>query len=184
MARDEEYYEVYTEISELLLRAYYDVTVYQGIIDSAVVVQRMSSESQGVISHYSDLLKDDLGLSLWKIHDKGKDVYNIHYLENYLASKYEKRQNYKYSAEINSMLENDLRQIRKVRLAHNLKNKGEASIEVSTLRKALDETRERLNKMCYPDLDDRIVPVDDAKLFALSMSAGLGVRRLLQNYKE
>ena len=62
-------------------------------------------------------------------------------------------------------------------LAHNDKEKGENAISVSSLKSTLDDIRKCMNELCFPELDDRVSPIEN-EIFKEAYDMKLGLELL------
>ena len=182
-----EYFRKYEELQVLLERAYVDIYSLEEIESYNKSAQNngfvLTKSSFHVLGHVCELLKVDLGLTIWKIYvdDDGK-ANTIKKLSTYI------HQNCSNIVEVSSLpkmrlspelrqVESQLTMLRNNYLAHNDDEKKHTSIPLAEMVSIVEELRIKLNGLCFTDLDSRVTEITDQHLksIKLSVSFGLGM---------
>ena len=185
MTIDETYFNRYSELRELIEAGYVDYYILEGIEDYNRLVQNghkaLPKDSFNVVGHVLEVIKTDLGLTIWKLTENSTDANRIGTLEQYLKEKYELYSTATFSSKTKNTIRKSLHEIRNNALAHNSLVKGNASISVESLKETLEDIRKKLNSLCYIQVDARVKPVDDVELHTLNTHTKLGIRWMLVN---
>ena len=180
--RDEIYYQRYEELRGLVFQAYADVYLLEEFehYNEKVNSGRLALPrcSYLVMRHICHLILADLGLTVWKITDNSSKSNTIKTLKRYLDEQYAKRSTYSYSPLTNHTIKT-LNGLRNEFLAHNDKEKGENAISVSSLKSTLDDIRKCMNELCFPELDDRVSPIEN-EIFKEAYDMRLGLELLFE----
>lgn len=155
---DDEYFRRYTELSELITRAYVDYY----ILNAIEIYRKQAIEEQYllngafIISHWCILTVEDLGLTIWKIIDKNEAKLNtIITLKNYLIKTYKKDIKSKLNKS-QDKIRGELSTIRKQFLAHNDIVKAGINIPVKNLYEVLKDVKQYFDALYFPDIDSRV----------------------------
>lgn len=168
MSRNEEYYRRYENICSLILKAYHDLYLIQTIDEIKPTRISVGGSVLHVLSHICELAKADLALIIWKIFlDNDGKSNTLNTLNAFLRTQCDVNSIMKNSLSC-SFVEKDIRTIRKQMLAHNDIKKEPVKINVADMSKALFELRDKLNALCFPDIDERVCRIEDANLNVLA----------------
>jgi len=183
----EEYRIRYDELFNLITRAYINIYVLKETESFSKSMQErkdvlLFKSTKNIIEHMSELLKTDLGLTIWKIYsDENNKANTIKHLNTYIR-KYLQDQDgtttikslkIKPPEEIRD-IEKRLCILRRNFLAHNDKEKQDVSVEVTEMERFLDFLRETLNKLCFSELDERVEKMTKQKLLSIQQSSSFG----------
>ncbi|MDE6658065.1 MAG: hypothetical protein K2J88_05725 [Oscillospiraceae bacterium] len=155
---DDEYFRRYTELSELIARAYADYYILKAveIYKKEATKEHYWLAGAHVVSHWCILTVDDLGLTIWKIADSNETKSNtIITLKNYLISTYNKDLKPKLNKTL-QQTRDELGTIRKQFLAHNDITKSGTNILVTDLHNVLEDIEQYFNILYCPDIDNRV----------------------------
>lgn len=180
-----EYYERYTELVGLIYQGYTDYYILKEIDHYNEIVQEgkraLPQGSYMVLRHYCDLVKSDLGLLLWKVTDSDSQSNTVVTLGTYLAKTYKKQCGHPLSKKSKHIRDNELLEIRRKFLAHNDIQKSGTKIEVSTLFELLNDVKQTLNSMCFPDIDDRVKIIEDSQTYVIAYQFEIGLNWMIEN---
>ena len=155
---DDEYFRRYTELSELITRAYADYYILNAIkiYRKRAVEEQYLLNGAFIVAHWCTLTVEDLGLTIWKITDKNETKSNtIITLKNYLIKTHKK--DIKPSLnKSQDKIRNELSTIRKQFLAHNDIVKAGVDIPVNDLYEVLEDVKQYFDVLCCPDIDSRV----------------------------
>lgn len=181
----EEYFCRYQELQNLLERVYVDIYSLQEIDQYNESLQKNRENlikcSFNILGHICELLKADLGLTIWKIYiDNDKKANTIPHLASYIYNL--SLENKSPIVRIKTSLPTELRDvskrlsaIRKNYLAHNDLVKQHASVQLSEMIELAKYLHETMNGLCYVDLDERVSPISDQQLLSMKMNVSLGL---------
>ena len=104
-----------------------------------------------VVGHVLEVIKTDLGLTLWKLTENSTDANRIGTLEQYLKEKYELYSTATFSSKTKNIIRKSLHEIRNNALAHNSLVKGNASISVesSTMYNDCETAKSSIHYVIY-----------------------------------
>ena len=180
--RDEIYYQRYEELRGLVFQAYADVYLLEEFehYNEKVNSGRLALPrcSYLVMRHICHLILADLGLTVWKITDDESCSNTIVTLKRYLAKEHNKPSTYSLDRLTKHTID-VLNKIRNEYLAHNDIGKHGYAIAVSSLKSALDDIRKCLNELCFPELDDRVFPIEN-EIFKEAYDMKLGLELLFE----
>ncbi len=182
---DEEYFRRYLELREMIESGYVDYFILESIEGYNQLVQEsqkaLPKDSLNVIGHIIEVIKDDLGLTIWKLTENSSDANRIGTLEKYLKEKYQNFSSISYSPKTKNLLTKSLSEIRKHSLAHNSLQKGNTSISITSLKESLDEIKGKFNSSCKMQYDSRVSPIEDSEIFSLQFHVSMGFRWMIEN---
>ena len=169
MSRNEEYYRRYEDICSLILMAYHDLYLIQTIDEIKPTHTSIGGSTLHVLSHICELAKADLALTIWKIFLDGNSnkANTLNTLNSFLRTQCGIKSIMQNSLSCSSV-EKDIRTIRKQMLAHNDVEKEPVKINIADMEKALFELRDKLNALCFPDVDERVCQIEDVNLNVLA----------------
>jgi len=176
---DDEYFRRYTELAELIARAYSDYYILKaiGIYKKEAIQEHYLLAGGYVVSHWCILTIEDLGLTIWKIADPNEKKSNtIITLKNYLINTHNKCLKPKLNKDL-QQTRDELATIRKQFLAHNDITKSGTDILVTDLYDVLEDIEQYFNILCCPDIDNRISTFKKPD----AMKITLGLLTLLKN---
>ncbi len=184
LSRNEEYYDRYTELQDLVLRAYIDVLSLEEITSAVGTNQdshiEMLDVSINALGHICELLKADMALTIWKIYYESygwaNNIGNLN--RDFFAPRGERRET-KLPKDLKTY-KAPIQTLRKEYLAHNSAEKSGTSISVQALRAVLDAIKDLLNGLCDPTLDSRVEPVTESALYTLDINVKLGLGTVIR----
>jgi len=180
----DEYFQRYKALQALLEQAYVDIYALQEIERYNESVKEgnrvLLKSSYNVLGHICELLKADLGLTIWKIHSDGNGKANtINKLREFINHNY---LDLIHANEIPKMFlpkslrttEKKLSQLRNTFLAHNDAEKSHASVQLPDMIAIVDELRNMLNALCFSAIDSRVQQTIDKTLLAMQFNVSFG----------
>ena len=185
----EEYYRRYEELRCLLERAYVDIYALQEIEHYNESVQKdghvLPRSSFDVLGHICELLKADLGLTIWKIYfDENPKANTIKSFLSYICKNCANLVNGLHLPK--TSLPKELRDtekqlsiLRKKHLAHNDAEKQHTTIKISELISITEHLRTVLNGLCFSDIDKRATVITDQRLLKIRCSVSLGLGMMI-----
>ena len=180
----EEYVERCGGVQNLLIKAYNDVYCLDTIVAYNESIQNAGKAlpkcGNVALAHICELLKTDLGLSIWKLYyDTDRNSNTIRNLNRDLDINHHiDPAHLQLSREVKE-LKSALGKMRNKYLAHNGAEKTAVSIEISLLKRALEEIRGKYNSLCYSDIDKRVCPLTDSVLYRISFDISLGLGTMI-----
>lgn len=184
MPNDELYYKRYIELQGLVIQAYTDIYILEGFehYNKEVTEKTMALPqcSFSVVRHLCKLALLDLGLTLWKLTDRNPKSNTITSISSYLEDHCEKECRYK-EAPLTKHVIKVLDDIRNEYLAHNDITKSSKQLSVFSLKSALEDVKNHLNSLCYPDVDNRVSTIEKEIIFKEAYEIKFGLAVLLEN---
>lgn len=184
---NEEYLARYDELKNLLVKAYCDVYALQEIERYNKSVQNGGSallkNSFNALEHICELLKADMGLTVWKMFsDENKKANTVRSLCRYLHKLPEaeslnlKLPKLTLPHELRTA-ERQLCSIRKNFLAHNDISKAYITIKIDDIVKILHCITDIMNALCFTQIDESAKPLteQEQKAIQFNISFGLGL---------
>ena len=185
----EEYYRRYEELQSLLERAYVDIYALQEIEKYNAFVQNdgyaLPKSSFNVLRHISELLKVDLGLTVWKISiDNNQKANTIQHLSNYIRSSCANLVDVNHLPKTSfpkglKNTANQLNTIRKNHLAHNDSEKQSVVIKISEIADMAEHLKTVLNGLCFSNIDKRAMMITDQDLRIIRNNVSLGLGMMI-----
>lgn len=189
MAVGAEYYRRYEELQFLLEQAYVDIYSLEEIEKYNKSVHEdgraLTKSSFNVLGHICELLKADLGLTIWKIYsDDDAKANTIKHLSTYIhlncsdivdASTLPKMG---LPSELRDA-KSRLTTLRKNHLAHNDSQKAHASIQISEMVAIVENLRTKLNGLCFTKLDARAREITDQQLLSIKFNVSFGLGMMI-----
>jgi len=185
----ETYYKQYEELQEIMLGAYVDIFILDGLEQYNKSLPESNTslikDSFMFMNHIAGLCKDDLGISLIKLFEDG----NSSTLKTMNSIVHKECQRLGLDVKTPKIKLNDaqldvferLKTIRNRRLAHNDSERSNTEVDLSEMKELLECFREMLNGLCVPELDNRIIQITDDKLNGLRFRIMLGEGYMLEN---
>lgn len=183
MKLDEQLYRNYSELLDIILQCYIDLT----ILDSYQKMQMEYKETYKTFanfnSHYILLLQKDLALNVWKIYfDKDSNANTVAKFRNsvneILRELGKNSVQVKKAKGINPEVEKVLLDMRKQFLAHMDMTRGNGRLEISDMKNMLDIICAEFNNVCDVVNDDDIKRITDIQLGMIEMSYTIEMRAL------
>lgn len=182
----DEYFQRYNSLKELIASGYVDVFCLQtikGYIETKDENNRLPSPAAKALSHICMLLKSDLCLTIWKAYlDTNQKCNSVQHLRSFIEENFKEYTVPKERISISSKtkkIQNDIRAIRKEFLAHNDNTKSGVRIDTDEMISLLELIRERLNLLCIPEIDYRVMPLSDADLNAIGVETKYGLGHMI-----
>ena len=189
MSVEAEYYRRYEELQLLLEQAYVDIYSLEEIENYNKSIQRdgraMMQSCFNVLGHICELIKADLGLTIWKMYsDDDSKASTIKSLSSFVHQNCAEKID--VSALPNMSLSRGLRDaesrlkiLRKNYLAHNDSQKLHVSIQLSEMVFIVDELRGKLNGLCFTDLNPRVSQITDKRLMSIKSNVSIGLGMMI-----
>ncbi len=183
-----EYFRKYEELQALLERAYVDIYSLEEIENYNKSSQKdgyvLTKSSFHVLGHLCELLKEDLGLTIWKIYIDDGRANTIKKLSTYIY------QNCSNLVDVSSLpklrlspelrqVESQLTMLRNNYLAHNDDEKKHTSIQLAEMVFIVEELRIKLNGLCFSDLDSRVTEITDQHLKSIKFDVSFGLGMMI-----
>lgn len=188
-AQRDEYYKRYEEIRAFITRAFYDVFILEAIdnFNSAITSGERAfiRPSFLVFRHLSQVIMEDLALSIWKIYnDEDSNANTIQNLNNFMHNKSIKESIQLPSTKLHLSKElkatiDDMKNMRNQFIAHLDRDHFHFRIPVKDLRKVIYALRDMLNSLCCKEIDTRVKPLDDDTLSSMHNDIVTGTELML-----
>lgn len=183
VAVNKEYRQLYWDLYNLLDRAYMDRYMLEEILlyNESIKNQKNAAKTRAyrVLGHTFRVLKEDLCLTLWKVYfDPDRKAHTIRKMAHYLHATTRKSCKSKLSKEM-SAYEPTICTIRKQGLAHNDKEKSEATVDLQVLFQILDEVSVLFSDMYDKSIDSGILQMNENHLRALRHDCSEGLHLML-----
>lgn len=187
----EEYYRRYEELQCLLERAYVNIYALQEIEHYNESVQNgghvLPKSSFDVLGHICELLKADLGLTIWKIYFDENPKAKANTIKSFLSYICKNCANLVNGLHLPktslpkefSDTEQQLKTLRNEYLAHNDTEKQHTTIKISEMIAITEHLRKVLNGLCFSDIDKRATLITDQRLLKIRYSVSLGLGMMI-----
>lgn len=185
-----EYLNRYLELQDYLQAAYIDIFCLEEIEKYNESIRKdgraLLESSFNVLGHICELLKADLGLTIWKLFfDDDTKANSIKTLKGFLRREFDNSiADSLPKLRLPENLDEPSKQLQLLRnkyLAHADYEKSGASVELFDLKRIVEELRRMLNAMCFKQIDNSVTETTDNNLkaiqFNVSFGLGLMIRR-------
>ncbi len=182
--QNEEYFHRYQELKNLIFQGLVDFLILQNMETYNKVVndekKALPSSSFIILKHFCDLVKKDYALVVCKLFDSDSNANTIESFKQFVFRNFDLRCTKRISPDSKRFINNDLRPLRNRSIAHNDIQKNGLIVDVSPLKSILLELIDMLNDMCYSDKDDRVEPIKQTEIDALSYRIKIGSLYLIE----
>lgn len=180
---DEQLYRNYSELAYLILQCYKDIAVLNYFIQLGEKKEKLQEEVLLVAEHYIKLVQRDLALTIWKIKiDTNSNANTVSQFRNKI-NQLMKNNNLCVkqvkAIKLDKKIRDDINYIRSRYLAHTDMNRQDSKIEISDLKKALDDICTEFNNICRVIDDERVYEITPADKMTIDIKFSMGISHML-----